>query len=84
MKIYIIWFIGVILWNFGYPQARPVVDVLAAIILSFISFALKKLKNYLDNFFMNISGNLFGCPFLFTAAKRISASTKFFFFNLIV
>ena len=42
MKIYIIWIMGVILWNFGYPQAKPIEDVLAAIILSFISFALKK------------------------------------------
>jgi len=42
MKIYIIWLIGVILWNFGYPAAKPIEDVLAAIILSFISMGLKK------------------------------------------
>ena len=30
MKIYIIWLIGVILWNFGYPEAVPILDVLAA------------------------------------------------------
>ncbi len=42
MKIYIIWLIGVILWNFGYPSATPLMDVLAAIILSFISVGLKK------------------------------------------
>ena len=42
MKIYITWLIGVILWNFGYPQATPIMDVLAAIILSIISFGLKK------------------------------------------
>ncbi len=42
MKVYIIWLIGVILWNFGYPEAEPIEDVLAAIILSFISFGLKK------------------------------------------
>ena len=42
MKIYIIWLIGVILWNFGYPSAKPIEDVLAAIILSFISIGLKK------------------------------------------
>jgi len=42
MKVYIIWLIGVILWNFGYPAAKPIEDVLAAIILSFISIGLKK------------------------------------------
>jgi len=42
MKIYIIWLIGVILWNFGYPSANPIEDVLAAIVLSFISMGLKK------------------------------------------
>ena len=42
MKIYTIWLIGVIVWNFGYPMAKPLEDVLAAIILSFVSFGLKK------------------------------------------
>ena len=42
MKIYIIWLIGVVLWNFGYPAAQPLEDVIAAIILSFISMGLKK------------------------------------------
>ena len=42
MKVYIIWLIGVIFWNFGYPDAKPIEDVLAAIILSFVSVALKK------------------------------------------
>jgi len=42
MKIYIIWLIGVVLWNFGYPEAKPIEDVIAAVILSFISIGLKK------------------------------------------
>jgi len=42
MKIYIIWLIGVIAWNFGVPEAPPIADVIAAIILSFISIGLKK------------------------------------------
>ena len=42
MKIYIIWLIGVILWNFGYPQATPLEDVVVAVLLSFISMGLKK------------------------------------------
>ena len=42
MKIYIIWLIGVVLWNFGYPLASPLEDVIAAVVLSFISIYLKK------------------------------------------
>tara|TARA_Y100000590_G_C15439304_1_gene908247 strand:+ start:189 stop:329 length:141 start_codon:yes stop_codon:yes gene_type:complete len=42
MKVFIVWLIGVILWNYGYPSATPIEDVLAAIILSFISIFLKK------------------------------------------
>tara|TARA_Y100001970_G_C14133669_1_gene803104 strand:- start:141 stop:281 length:141 start_codon:yes stop_codon:yes gene_type:complete len=42
MKVYIIWLVGVVLWNFGYPMAKPIEDVVAAILLSFISIGLKK------------------------------------------
>tara|TARA_B100000965_G_scaffold144859_1_gene120661 strand:+ start:1334 stop:1474 length:141 start_codon:yes stop_codon:yes gene_type:complete len=42
MKIYIIWLVGVVLWNFGYPLAKPIEDVIAAILLSFLSIGLKK------------------------------------------
>jgi len=42
MKIYIIWLVGVIFWNFGYPEATPFLDVVAAILLSFFSLVLKK------------------------------------------
>jgi len=42
MKVYIIWLIGVVLWNFGYPMAKPLEDVVAAILLSFVSIGLKK------------------------------------------
>ena len=42
MKIFAIWLIGVIIWNFGFPDAVPIEDVIAAIILSFMSFGLKK------------------------------------------
>ena len=40
--IYIIWLIGVIAWNFGFPEATPIQDVLVAIALSFLSMGLKK------------------------------------------
>ena len=46
MKNYIIWLIAVILWNFGFPNAIPVADVTAAILLSFLSIGLKKYLKY--------------------------------------
>ena len=42
MKIYIIWLICVIIWNFGFPNATPIEDVVIAILLSFLSIGLKK------------------------------------------
>tara|TARA_B110000259_G_C13756811_1_gene298937 strand:- start:373 stop:510 length:138 start_codon:yes stop_codon:yes gene_type:complete len=42
MKIYLIWLIAVIAWNFGVPDAEPLEDVLVAIILSILSIGLKK------------------------------------------
>ena len=42
MKIYIIWLVGVILWNFGFPKATPLEDVIVAVLLSFITIGLKK------------------------------------------
>tara|TARA_Y100001936_G_C15750634_1_gene495909 strand:- start:238 stop:378 length:141 start_codon:yes stop_codon:yes gene_type:complete len=42
VKIYLIWLVGVIIWNFGVPQASPLEDVLVAILLSFLSIGLKK------------------------------------------
>ena len=44
MKVYIIWLLGVVLWNFGYPDASPLLDVIAAIVLSLMSMGL---RNYL-------------------------------------
>jgi len=43
MKVYIVWLIGVILWNFTVPNAEPIEDVVMAIILSFLSIGLKKI-----------------------------------------
>ncbi len=42
MKIYTIWLIGVIAWNFGVPGASPIQDVVIAIFLSIVSVRLKK------------------------------------------
>ena len=42
MRVYIIWLIGVILWNFAVPSAAPIEDVIVAVLLSFLSIGLKK------------------------------------------
>ena len=42
MKVYIIWLIGVLAWNFGVPNANPMEDVIVALLLSFLSMGLKK------------------------------------------
>ena len=40
MKIYVIWLLGVILWNFGFQNATPIVAV--AVLLSYLSTGTKK------------------------------------------
>ena len=42
MNIYIIWLIGVVIWNFGVPNASPLEDVIVAIFLSLLTLGLKK------------------------------------------
>jgi len=39
------WLLLVILWNYGYPNAIPLYDVLVAIILSIIFIIVKKKNN---------------------------------------
>ena len=41
-KNYLIWLVGIIVWNYAFPQAAPLLDVLAAVALSILSFGLKK------------------------------------------
>jgi len=38
IKVYIIWLISVIAWNFTIPDAAPIKDALVSVILSFLSF----------------------------------------------
>ena len=42
MNIFAIWLVMVIAWNFGYPEASPLEDVVAAVVLSLLSTTLKK------------------------------------------
>jgi hypothetical protein len=46
MMIYIIWLSGVVIWNFGFPKASPLEDIVVAILLSFLSMGLKKILKF--------------------------------------
>jgi len=39
-----IWLILIVIWNFGYPGATPILDVIAALGLFLVSNFLKTLK----------------------------------------
>ena len=39
---WLLWLVLVILWNYGFPSAEPLFDVLVAVIISFAIFFLKK------------------------------------------
>tara|TARA_Y100000746_G_scaffold196610_1_gene178909 strand:- start:134 stop:277 length:144 start_codon:yes stop_codon:yes gene_type:complete len=43
-KIFFFWLLMVLIWNYGFPEAKPFYDVFVAIILSLISMRLKKIK----------------------------------------
>ena len=40
--VWLIWFLLVILWNYGYPAATPFLDVLVAVILSILNIIILK------------------------------------------
>ena len=42
MNVFTIWLVLVIAWNFGYPEASPLEDVVVAVILSLFNLILKK------------------------------------------
>ena len=39
------WLVLVILWNYGFPKATPIQDVLVAVILSVLFMIIKKLQS---------------------------------------
>ena len=43
MNIFTIWLVMVVAWNFGYPQATPLEDVIVAVALSLFSTILKNI-----------------------------------------
>ncbi|MEE2700148.1 MAG: hypothetical protein VYD71_02145 [Bacteroidota bacterium] len=43
-SIWIVWLIGVIIWNFGWPEVPPLADVVVAIALSIAAYQIKNYK----------------------------------------
>jgi len=41
-QAFFIWLILVCIWNFGYPQATPIEDVMIAVILAGLSYRLNR------------------------------------------
>lgn len=41
--IWVIWFLFVIIWNYGYPAASPFLDVLIAVLLSLVNIGIIKI-----------------------------------------
>ncbi len=44
MVVFIIWVLLIILWNYGYPEASPLYDVIASVVLFFFSKLLNTLS----------------------------------------
>ena len=42
MKIFIIWLLLIVAWNFGFPQASPSEDVIVSILLFLLNLIFKK------------------------------------------
>ena len=41
--IWLVWFVLVVVWNYGYPVASPFLDVLIAVLLSLLNLILIKI-----------------------------------------
>jgi len=39
---WLVWLVLVVLWNFSYPEALPIYDVLIAVVLSLLFAGIKK------------------------------------------
>jgi len=42
---WLVWFVLVILWNYGFPNASPFQDVLVAVILSVLFIIIQKVQS---------------------------------------
>ena len=41
--IWLVWFVLVVVWNYGYPEASPFLDVLIEVLLSLLNLILIKI-----------------------------------------
>jgi hypothetical protein len=41
-KVWFIWLLLVCVWNFGWPEVKPIYDVLVAVLLSILIYRLNK------------------------------------------
>ena len=41
--LWLVWFLLVVLWNYGFPNASPFLDVLIAVILSLLIIVYKRI-----------------------------------------
>ena len=41
--VWFVWAVLVVIWNYGYPEASPFLDVLIAILLSLINIIILKI-----------------------------------------
>ncbi len=46
MNIFVIWLVMVVAWNFGYPEASPLEDVVVAVMLAIFNLVLKKFLKF--------------------------------------
>tara|TARA_R100001126_G_scaffold97038_1_gene70021 strand:- start:269 stop:409 length:141 start_codon:yes stop_codon:yes gene_type:complete len=42
-KIFSIWLLLVVIWNFGYPSVPPIADVIVAVVLSLLTKYLERI-----------------------------------------
>jgi hypothetical protein len=41
-KVWFLWLLLVCVWNFGWPEVKPIYDVLVAVLLSILIYRLNK------------------------------------------
>ncbi len=42
MRLFIVWLVGIVIWNYGFPLASPFEDVVASALLFFMTVFLKR------------------------------------------
>ena len=52
--VFLLWVVLVMVWNYGFPEATPFQDVIAAIFLSFFPTVVRRFKNIGDPHTSNV------------------------------